>query len=130
LKKKQQGGPCLPTAKQQPPTPPPLAEDREQIPELKVVPETIELQPEIVRDPDIVVQTRNDANEKRRLAAQLPNKVKAAIFGYLDRHSDPSNKISNSEIAKFLQENNPETAPLVAHLKRKSLADKIGALRK
>jgi hypothetical protein len=82
------------------------------------------LQPGIVRDPDIVVQTRTDANEKRRLAAQLPNKVLAAIYGHLDRHPDAS----NNDIANWLK-GDPEIAPLVAHLKPRSLADKIGAAR-
>ena len=42
-------------------------------------PKTQNLQPGIVRDPDILVQTKKDANEKKHLAAQLPNAaVKAA----------------------------------------------------
>ena len=57
------------------------------------------LWPEIVRDPNILVQTKADANEKRRLAAQLPNKVLAAIYGYLDRHPDAS----NNAIANWLK---------------------------
>ena len=83
------------------------------------------LRPGIVRDPDIVVQTRKDANKKKQLAAQLPNKVLAAIYGHLDRHPDAG----NNEIARWLK-GDPEIAPLVAHLKLRSLADKIGALRK
>lgn len=109
-----------------PPLIPPLVEDKDQIPKAKASATNV-LQPGIVRDPAIVVQTKMDANEKRRLAAQLPNAVKAAIFGYLARHPGD---VSNNEIAKWLQGDNPETAPLVTGLKRKSLADKIGALRK
>jgi hypothetical protein len=89
------------------------------------LPPTQILRPGIVRDPDIVVQTRTDANEKRRLAARLPNKVKAAIYGHLDRHPDAS----NNDIARWLKEDH-EIAPLVAGLKPRSLADKIGAARR
>jgi hypothetical protein len=88
-------------------------------------PKTQNLQPGIVRDPDILVQTKADANERRRLAHQLPDKVLAAIHDHLADHSDAS----NNAIARWLKDN-PEIAPLVEHLKLKSLADKIGKLRK
>jgi hypothetical protein len=98
-------------------------EGDDRFPEAKV-PATQVLQPGIVRDPDIVVQTRKDANKKRQLAAQLPNKVLAAIYDHLDRHPDASNNM----IAEWLKRDS-EIAPLVAHLKPRSLADKIGELR-
>jgi hypothetical protein len=109
---------------------PSLVADEEQVLPPEKVEATYTIQPEVVRDPDIIAQTKRDANERRHLAAQLPDKVKAAVYGYLDRHSGASKRISNSAIARWLQQDNPETAPLVAHLKPKSLADKIGALRK
>jgi hypothetical protein len=87
-------------------------------------PPTLVLEPWVVRDPDIVVQTRKDENEKKKQAAQLPNKVLAAIYGHLDGHPDAS----NNKIAMWVKRD-PETGPLVAHLKHKTLADKIGALR-
>jgi hypothetical protein len=102
---------------------PPFVEDKDEIPKAKVSAANV-LRPGIVRDPDIVVQTRNDANEKRHLGSQLPDKVLAAIHGYLVRHPDAS----NNEIARWLR-GDPEIAPLVTHLKLRSLADKIGALR-
>jgi hypothetical protein len=83
------------------------------------------LRPAIVRDPDIVVQTRKDANDKRRLAAQLPVEVWAKVAECL--RSDPD--ASNNWIAACVQ-NDPKTKPLVAHLERRSLADKIGEFKK
>ena len=90
-----------------------------------VLPPTQELKPSRVLDPDIIAQAGKDANEKRHLAAQLPNKVLAAIDRHLDRHPDAS----NNDIARWLK-GDPEIKPLVAHLEPRSLADKIGAARK
>jgi hypothetical protein len=62
-------------------------------------PPTQVLKPRIVRDPDVVVQTRKDANEERQLAAQLTDKDLAAIDEYRRRNPDAS----STEIANHLQ---------------------------
>jgi hypothetical protein len=80
------------------------------------------LGPSIVRDPDIVVQTRKDANKKKQLAAQLPDEVWAELGDHHDRHPNASNNAR----AAWLK-GQPQTKQLVAHLKYRSLADKIGA---
>jgi hypothetical protein len=82
------------------------------------------LKPWIVRDPDIVVQTREDANIKKQLAAQLPDPVLAKVAEYLGRNPKPS----NNKIAMWVK-GDPKLAPLVAHLNQASLAKKIGKLR-
>jgi hypothetical protein len=98
-------------------------EGDDRLPEAEV-PATQVLEPWIVRDPDIVVQTRKDANEKKKQAAQLPNKVLAAIYGHLDNPG-----ASNQDVAMWVK-NDPKTGSLVAHLNQSSLAKKIGKLRK
>jgi hypothetical protein len=73
---------------------------------------------------EVLEQARKDANEKKRLAAQLRNEALAAIYDHFERHQDASNR----EIARWVK-NHPATGPLVAHLNERSLADKIGKLR-
>jgi hypothetical protein len=88
-------------------------------------PPTQVLRPLPLADPDILDLARQNANEEKYLAAQLKDEVVVAIRNYLDRYPDAY----NSEIAKWVK-SDPETGPLVAHLKPRSLADKIGELRK
>lgn len=89
-------------------------------------PLTQELRPRTVRDPEILDLTRKDANEARRLAAQSRDELfLPAIRDYLARYPDKS----SNEIAGRLKANR-KTRPLVAHLKLRSLADKISELRK
>lgn len=61
---------------------------------------------------------------KRREKGQLPAEVVAKIAEYC--RDDPA--VTNNEIARRLQKNR-ETKPLVAHLKPRSLANKIGRVR-
>jgi hypothetical protein len=82
------------------------------------------LRPPWAIDPDIVVLTREEANRNRHLAAQLPVEVWAKVSECL--RSDP--EASNYWIADCVR-NDPKTKPLVAHLERRSLADKIGEFK-
>jgi hypothetical protein len=58
-----------------------------------LVPPTQVLKPWIARDPDIVVQTRKDANRRSSWRA-IAEQVLAAIYGHLDRHPNASNDIA------------------------------------
>jgi hypothetical protein len=89
------------------------------------LPRAQSLEPSAVRDPDILVLVRKDANEARRLAAQAAfDKVAPAIRDRLAKHPDAS----NNEIADWTIADR-KTGPLVAHLKRGTLAKWIGKLR-
>jgi hypothetical protein len=83
------------------------------------------LRPWTVRDPDIVVLTRQDANKKKQLASQLHAEVQAAIRKHLKKHPVPS----NMAIARWVK-NDPKTKPHVTHLTVRSLADKVGEVRR
>lgn len=99
-------------------------EDADQISGSKVS-ATNELRPSRVLDPEIFDRFRQDQNYLRWLTAQLPDAVWAKIVELLGRHP----LASNNQIADWVRDD-PETKKLVAHLKRLTLAGKIGKLRK
>ena len=103
---------------------PALVADEEQLFLPEKVEATFELQPWIVRDPDIVVQTREDANDRRRRAAQLPNEVWIEVDEYLRLHPDAE----YTAIAGRLK-SKPATKLLVQHFDRDQLARKIARQR-
>jgi hypothetical protein len=86
---------------------------------------TNELRPSRVLDPEIFDRFRQDANYLRWLTNQLPDNVWTKIAELLGRYP----LASNNQIADWVRAD-PETGPLVAHIKRRTLAGKIGKLRK